>query len=154
MPNLTKYAAARAAMPNPKKDTKAYNYMYATLQQVKEIIDPACNEHGITYVQLQDNGVLITSVVDLETGEAILVDTRPLGGNTDQERGSSETYQRRYALLTVFGRTPEAAAGAAASMAKVSEKAAAEAAANDSAADASLIFTAEDDAADDAELSQ
>ena len=122
MPNLAKYAAARAAMPNPKKDTKAYNYMYATLQQVKEIIDPACNEHGIIYAQWQDNGVLITAVVDLETGEIILTDTRPLGGNTDQERGSSETYQRRYALLTVFGLTPEDDDGAVASRVKKPKK--------------------------------
>ena len=43
-----------------------------------------------------------------------------------------------------------AALAAAASMAKVSEKATAEAAADDSAADASPVFTAENDAADDA----
>ncbi|MBQ9021106.1 MAG: ERF family protein [Eggerthellaceae bacterium] len=115
MSKFINFSKAKAAMPNPKKDTKAYNYKYATLAQVKEIVDPACQEFGIDYIQWQEGGILYTTVIDLESGEQIVADSRTLGGSTDQERGSSETYQRRYALLTVFGLAPEDDDGAAAS---------------------------------------
>lgn len=112
---MNKYFAAKAAMPAPVKDTRAYNYQYATLSQVKEIVDKACAEHGIAYMQYQVAGMLMTKVVDAETGEEIVLDTRQLSDGNDQQRGSSETYQRRYALLTVFGLAPEDDDGKAAS---------------------------------------
>ena len=112
---MNKFIQAKAAMPAPVKDTKAYNYQYATLSQVKEIVDKACADHGIGYVQYQEDGNLHTTVIDLEEGKAIVSDVRKLSDGNDQQRGSSETYQRRYALLTVFGLAPEDDDGAAAS---------------------------------------
>ena len=112
---MNKFIEAKAAMPAPVKDTKAYNYQYATLSQVKEIVDKACADHGIGYIQYQEDGHLYTRVLDLESNETIVVDCRKLSDGNDQARGSSETYQRRYALLTVFGLAPEDDDGAAAS---------------------------------------
>ena len=115
---MSKFFEAKAAMPAPVKDTKAYNYQYATLSQVKEIVDKACADHGIGYMQFQVDGNLHTVVIDSETNETIVTDVRKLSYGNDQARGSSETYQRRYALLTVFGLAPEDDDGAAASAPK------------------------------------
>ena len=115
---MNKFIKAKAAMPAPVKDTKAYNYQYATLSQVKEIVDKACADHGIGYVQYQEDGHLYTRVFDVENSETVVVDCRRLSDGNDQQRGSSETYQRRYALLTVFGLAPEDDDGAAASAPK------------------------------------
>lgn len=110
---IEKFAAAKLAMINPKRDTSGYGYMYATLDQVTSIVDPACAANGIGYFQRQECGMLYTEVYDLERGELIVMDRRELSDGNDQQRGSSETYQRRYALLTVFGLAPEDDDGAA-----------------------------------------
>lgn len=113
---MARFAAAKAEMPAPKKDTAGYNYKYATLGQVREIVTKALSAHGLMEMQWQDSGSLFTQIVDIETGEAVVTDIRPLlQQGTDQQRGSSETYQRRYALLTVCGLAPEDDDGAAAS---------------------------------------
>lgn len=102
-----RFAAAKAAMPAPVKDTKGYGYQYATLAQVRSIVMPALIAQDLDAVQYQELGLLYTLVIDGETGAAIITDTRLLGEGDDQQRGSSETYQRRYALLTVCGLAPE-----------------------------------------------
>ena len=113
-----RFALAKASMPAPKKDTAGYNYKYATLGQVRGIVCPALHEHGLTDVQYMKNGMLFTEIADEETGDVVLTDVRPtLQHGTDQQRGSSETYQRRYALLTVCGLAPEDDDGAAANSA-------------------------------------
>ena len=116
MTNFKKFSDARAAMPAPTKDTDAYKYKYADLEQVKGIVDNALRKEGLEAIQYQENGVLNTRIVDVESGESVVTDTRPLLlTGTDQQRGSSETYQRRYALLTVCGLAPTDDDGAAAS---------------------------------------
>lgn len=105
---FARFSAAKAAMDNPVKDKKAYQYKYATLAQVEGIVGPACRANGVEYVQYQQDGTLYTMVFDAEDGDRIAVDSRAvLTDAPEQERGSSETYQRRYALLTVFGLAPE-----------------------------------------------
>lgn len=128
-----RFAAAKDAMPSPIKDTKGYGYQYATLAQVRSIVVPALHEQGLDVIQNASGEwhethrdgakfssevryVLRTNIVDLETGEAFVSDARELlRDGTDQQRGSSETYQRRYALLTVCGLAPEDDDGASAS---------------------------------------
>ena len=103
-------ADAMSAMPNPVKDTKAYNYKYETLDQVLAIVQPALMERGM-FVQQgvchdADAGYwyLRTIIVDAEDGTGHDMDVRPLMFGDDQQRnGSYETYARRYALKTVFG---------------------------------------------------
>lgn len=105
-----RFAASIADMPNPVKDTKAYQYQYETLPQVIGIVQPALMAHAL-YVQQgiehdPDAGFwyLRTIVVDTEDGSAHVMDVRPVEFGPDQQRnGSYETYARRYALKTVFG---------------------------------------------------
>lgn len=107
-----KLLKAMHAMQNPKKDTEAYNYKYATLDQVLDIVKPALKDQGLALSQQskfheQTNSFcLFTNVFD---GEDIRVlDIRPLHDGTNaQNVGSWETYMRRYALLTVFGLAAE-----------------------------------------------
>lgn len=112
-------ADAVASMPNPVKDTKAYNYKYETLDQVLAIVQPALKEHGL-YVQqgiCHDTAMgwyLSTVIYDTAYAKPYPVDTRPLSFGEDQQRnGSYETYARRYALKTVFGLCGEDDDGAA-----------------------------------------
>lgn len=109
-----RFAAAKAAMPAPIKDTKGYGYQYATLSQVRSIVLPPLIANELDAIQYQADGTLFTLIIDTTTGEPLLKDTRSLGEGNDQQRGSSETYQRRYALLTVCGLAPEDDDGAAA----------------------------------------
>lgn len=116
-----RFAQAKASMPAPVRDTDAYKYQYADLAQVKSIIDPALFKHGFYAQQTLASGTLTTEVIDTETGQAVATDTRHvLVDGTDQMRGSSETYQRRYALMTICGLAPEDDDGAAASQVKQS----------------------------------
>lgn len=113
-------AEALESMPNPRKDTKAYNYRYETLDQVISIVQPALMARGL-FVQQgvrhePDAGFwyLHTSIVDTEDGTEYAADVRPLMFGDDQQRnGSYETYARRYALKTVFGLCGEDDDGAA-----------------------------------------
>lgn len=112
-------ADAVASMPNPVKDTKAYNYKYETLDQVLAIVQPALKEHGL-YVQqgmCHDTAMgwyLRTVIYDTTDAKPYPVDIRPVQFGPDQQKnGSYETYARRYALKTVFGLCGEDDDGAA-----------------------------------------
>lgn len=108
-------------MPNPVKDTKAYNYKYETLDQVLAIVQEALTKHGLFVMQGIEYGAdgyeLRTIVHDTEGGiECKVMDSRPVKFTGDSQKdGSSETYARRYALKTVFGLCGEDDDGAAAS---------------------------------------
>lgn len=107
-----KLLKAMHSMHNPKKDTEAYNYKYATLDQVLEIVKPALKEQGLALSQQskfneQTNSFcLFTNVFDGE--DMRVLDIRPLHDGTNaQNVGSWETYMRRYALTTAFGLAAE-----------------------------------------------
>lgn len=114
-------AAAIAEMPNPVKDTKAYNYMYETLGQVLDIVQGKLMNHALYVTQGigydHDHYELRTVVRDMFDPEvAAVMDIRPLRLVGDpQKDGSAETYARRYALKTVFGLCGADDDGAAAS---------------------------------------
>lgn len=113
-------AEAMASMPNPRKDTKAYNYKYETLDQVLSIVQPALMEQGLFVQQGScrmpdaDGWVLSTAIIDTNDGTEYPIDARPLVfGDDQQKNGSYETYARRYALKTAFGLCGEDDDGAA-----------------------------------------
>lgn len=111
-----RFAEAKFEMPAPMRDTDAYKYKYADLAQIRSIVMPVLNKHGLDVVQVQRDGKLYTTLIDYETGNTPLIDERDLlTQGTDQQRGSSETYQRRYALMTICGLAPEDDDGAEAS---------------------------------------
>lgn len=101
--------AAMSEMPNPVKDSKAYNYRYEQLDQVLGIVQPALMAHGMFVTQgmeCSEGGYeLRTYICDAE-GDTLRIpmDSRPVKLTGDsQNDGSAETYARRYALKTVFG---------------------------------------------------
>lgn len=101
--------AAMSEMPNPVKDSKAYNYRYEQLDQVLGIVQPALMAHGLFVMQgmeCSDGGYeLRTYICDAE-GDTLRIpmDSRPVKLTGDSQKdGSAETYARRYALKTVFG---------------------------------------------------
>ena len=101
--------AAMSEMPNPVKDSKAYNYRYEQLDQVLGIVQPALMAHGLFVTQgmeCSEGGYeLRTYICDAE-GDTLRIpmDCRPVKLTGDSQKdGSAETYARRYALKTVFG---------------------------------------------------
>lgn len=112
---------AIAEMKDPVRNTKGYNYKYATLDQVKSIVRPALQKNGLEYRQQIKDGeagsVLQTYIFDEK--EDHLMDERQVYIYEDcQKYGSQQTYQSRYALLLVFGLAPEDDDGQATTKAK------------------------------------
>ena len=117
--------AAMAEMANPVKSNtakvptkngKSYSYKYESLDQVLACIRPALQRHGLGLSQgikaRSDGAVLETAVFD--DLEWLVLDSRPIPEAADaQQRGSWETYLRRYALRSAFGLAGEDDDGAA-----------------------------------------
>ena len=108
---LMRLAKAKSMMSNPIKDTtadvKKYKYNYATLAQVNEIVDPALEANSLMCQQSANGTTLYTDVYDLKSGEIIAQDKRAFMEQGDEQaKGSSQTYQSRYAKLLVFGLAP------------------------------------------------
>ena len=115
----TKLLAAMQEMSNPKKDTNAYNYKYAQLDQVLGIVRPALQAHGmdirwqqrketISYIDGRERTIYVQELFVFDANEERLLDTRPLDFTVPiQDRGSEETYLRRYALQSVFALAAE-----------------------------------------------
>lgn len=109
-------AAAQGTLTNPTKDTEGYNYKYATLDQVIDILREVLPQHGLCYMQnpipAGDGQVSIQTIVGHESGEHISsVLTMPVvengRNNSAQNYGGTLTYIRRYALTSVFGLATE-----------------------------------------------
>lgn len=109
-------AAAQGTLTNPTKDTEGYNYKYATLDQVIDILREVLPQHGLCYMQnpipAGDGQVSIQTIVGHESGEHISsVLTMPIvengRNNSAQNYGGTLTYIRRYALTSVFGLATE-----------------------------------------------
>lgn len=86
-----------------------YQYSYAPLEKVVEVIDKVASKHGLSYLQeayTADNGspAIVTRLMH-SSGEWL--ETRPMvlaANNSDaQSQGSSITYARRYQLSALFG---------------------------------------------------
>jgi hypothetical protein len=84
---------------NPFHKTK-----YADLNSVIEATDPALEEVGLLYIDRVEGDVLITELIDPESGEIIRGETKLILSKQDmQQLGSAITYARRYARLSMLG---------------------------------------------------
>jgi len=84
-----------------QRDTKAYNYKYATLDQIQSKLNPAFQEQGLVVIhQIQDNKV-VTKIVDTEDDSFIFSEIE-LTTSKAQEIWSEITYYRRYNLLSLL----------------------------------------------------
>lgn len=87
-----------------------FSYQYLSLQKLKEKLQPFFVEYGWVLTQpigVEDGReVIITQIVDAETGEVFLSSKHILhvvNPNDPQKYGSAITYFRRYTLITVLG---------------------------------------------------
>lgn len=89
-----------------KKDTQAYNYKYADLEQIWGVLREPLSKNGLVVIQEPIGNTLITKVVHVETEKLIISETplitSPESKNTMQDLGSAITYARRYALCSMF----------------------------------------------------
>jgi len=102
---------AKQSFKTVVKNTKAFNYKYAQLDQVLEAIDEALSDNGLVVVQEPYGGedlLGITTTLWHESGEKIESAFRTKLFKADcQAVGSQLTYYRRYALLAMMGLAPE-----------------------------------------------
>jgi hypothetical protein len=99
-------------LKNPKRDTEGYNYSYATLDQVMDLLKPFLKQHRLLLIQeprsLEKKIGIITSIYNLDVeNEAMHFEFyAPLIKEDIQSVGSMISYLRRYHLLSIFSLCP------------------------------------------------
>jgi len=81
----------------------AFRSRYADLNEVLETIKQPLTELGVLIVQLPTNIGLITRLIDVEDGSNIESFLPYVDTSTAQKLGANNTYNRRYALVTMLG---------------------------------------------------
>lgn len=83
-----------------KKEAEGYNYKYATLDQVWDVLQPILQKEKILVLHITKDNQVCTQ---LRSGEDVIESCMPLPDNLDpQKLGSAVTYYRRYNLLQLF----------------------------------------------------
>lgn len=95
-------------VPVIHQNTKGYNYTYADLNQVFDVIKPLLKKHGLGFTQYLNHDALETLVFHIESGEHIksiinIPKVTLKGQNEFQALGSGITYLRRYSLSCLLG---------------------------------------------------
>jgi len=96
-------------VPVIHKATQGFNYSYADLPAIFEIINPLLKKHGLGFYQAVNGTSLDTVIFHVESGESIESKTDIPQGvqlnkmNDFQVLGSAITYIRRYALSSLLG---------------------------------------------------
>ena len=77
---------------------------YTDLNSVIDATEPALEELGLLYIDQIEDKTLISSVIDVASGEKVTM-TVPLilSKNDMQQLGSAITYARRYSRMTLLG---------------------------------------------------
>lgn len=89
-----------------KKDTQAFNYTYADLEEVWTVLSKPLTANGLLVLQCPIRDTLVTTVTHVESGQFVISET-PLitpdqSKNHMQDLGGAITYARRYALTSMF----------------------------------------------------
>lgn len=85
------------------KDAKGYNYRYATLSNILDVIQDPLNECGLSIIQLPQGDHELVTILTHISGEFISNTSRMTPKQDDpQGRGSCITYQRRYSIGAVL----------------------------------------------------
>lgn len=89
-----------------KRDTEAYNYKYADLDQIWSLLRPELKKSKLLVIQSPSDSALVTQVIDIDSGDSVESRTALLtpseSKNHMQDLGAAITYARRYALATMF----------------------------------------------------
>lgn len=118
-----KIAKIQKEMGTLKRDTKAYNYNYATLNQIQEKLNPLLEEHNLLLTQpirVTDKGNVLFTVIESKDDEEAIeasillpTDVKP------QDMGSAITYYRRYSIVSLLNLEVEDDDGKQASKPKI-----------------------------------
>ena len=85
------------------KDAKGYNYRYATLSNILDVIQDPLNECGLSIIQLPQGDHELVTILTHISGEFISNTSRMTPKQDDpQGRGSCITYQRRYSIGAIL----------------------------------------------------
>jgi hypothetical protein len=84
-----------------QRNTKAYNYKYATLDQIQEKLNPLLEKEKLIILHFIKDSKLITEIRDIESDEVISSEIE-LKTEKPQDKGSEITYYRRYNLLSLL----------------------------------------------------
>ena len=85
------------------KDAKGYNYRYATLSNILDVIQDPLNECGLSVIQLPQSDHELVTILTHISGEFISNTSRMVPKEDNpQQRGSCITYQRRYSLGAIL----------------------------------------------------
>ena len=117
-----------------KRDTKAFNYKYATLEQIQEQLGQYLEELNLVVIHRTEDEKVVTEIIDIEDGSSVksvlsigtintvkeFVDKsganiREVTSQDPQAVGSIITYYRRYNLLQLLDLKTEDDDGAKAS---------------------------------------
>lgn len=105
------------------RDTKAFNYKYATLDQIQEKINPLLEEHNLLVTHYINNNELSTKITNLDDEKDFVISSIWLWELLKaQDKWSAITYYRRYNLLSLFDLEVEDDDGAKASQVKENHK--------------------------------
>ena len=85
------------------KDATGYNYRYATLSNILDVIQDPLNECGLSVIQLPQGDHELVTILTHISGEFISNTSRMVPKEDNpQQRGSCITYQRRYSLGAIL----------------------------------------------------
>jgi len=96
-------------VPVIHKATQGFNYSYADLPAIFDVINPLMKKHGLGFYQAVNGKTIKTVIFHVESGETIESETDIPQGvvlnkmNDFQVLGSAITYLRRYALSSMLG---------------------------------------------------
>jgi hypothetical protein len=86
-----------------QRDTKAFNYKYATLSQIQEKFGDILADQKLLIIHSIVEGKVHTRIVDSENPKDFIGSDIPLSeGIKPQDKGSEITYYRRYNLLSLL----------------------------------------------------
>jgi len=85
-----------------QRDTKAFNYKYATLSQIQEKFWEALQEQNLVVIHSIIEWCVKTEIVDVETKESISSQIEMSVWVKPQDKWSEITYYRRYNLLSLL----------------------------------------------------
>lgn len=96
-----KLLAVKSAWIVLKRDTKAFNYKYATLDQIQSKLWDILKEHKLLVIHFVKDWKVTTQIRDTES-EAFVESEIEIVTSKPQDKWSEITYYRRYNLLSLL----------------------------------------------------
>jgi len=102
----------QAEVQDAGKDTKAYNYSYAKLDQIFDIIRPLLGKHGLCFTQpatVEENQVIVETWIIHKSGQyfksklCMSANFEAKGANSLQKIGMAISYAKRYSIMSALG---------------------------------------------------